>query len=579
MFAGWIRAPAPEAVMRLTPRVLIAIALCPAMLWAQQPVPETGAADCTVLHSPDDRSLFQFVETRARVNFDDYAGQPVKNIRYVVLPIFDAQDPGENNWFYLALNRLHFHTRPSTLRKQMIIEPGQALDPDRLRENERLLRENDYLVDAMILPAEVCADGISLLVVARDVWTLSPSASASRSGGDNSTGAGLSEKNLFGTGQRLALGYFQDADRNGYGVNYANPQLFSRHTQLEVEYFDTSDGLAYGAELTKPFYQLDTRWAAGASFGHEELEETIEVNDIEINRYQYTQTSRDAWLGWSPGLKNDRVHRWMLGFTLDETDYTSVTPGPSFPPEDQRLRYPWVGWEYLEDRYWVATNISRSNRQEDIPLGTTLTVQAGYASRQNGSSREAVIGNVEASHTASIGDHHLMQIETYVNGLYDVQDDAPDGLFFGAEAHYYFFINALNRWYARAAFDGGRNLSVDEQITTGGGDSLRGYPSDIQRGNRRWLVTVERRRFTDIHLLNLAWLGGAAYVDAGRTWDTEGPALTDNDRTLSNLGLGLRLSPSKFRVERVLHLDVAFPLVERDRVDDYQIIVAGRVEF
>jgi hypothetical protein len=41
----------------------------------------------------------------------------------------------------------------------------------------------------------------------------------------------------------------------------------------------------------------------------------------------------------------------------------------------------------------------------------------------------------------------------------------------------------------------------------------------------------------------------------------------------------LRLSPSKFRVDLVLHLDVAAPLVNQDEVDDVQLIVTGRVDF
>ena len=63
------------------------------------------------------------------------------------------------------------------------------------------------------------------------------------------------------------------------------------------------------------------------------------------------------------------------------------------------------------------------------------------------------------------------------------------------------------------------------------------------------------------------------FVDAGQAWEQGQPAVA---RWLTQ---GLRLSPSKFRVDRVLHLDVAAPLVDQDQVDDVQFIVTGRVDF
>ena len=69
-----------------------------------------------------------------------------------------------------------------------------------------------------------------------------------------------------------------------------------------------------------------------------------------------------------------------------------------------------------------------------------------------------------------------------------------------------------------------------------------------------------------------------AFYDAGKVWDTETTGASDTD-TLANIGFGLRLSPSKFRLDKILHIDVAAPLRHVDLVDDYQVIVSGRVDF
>src|SRR5690606_38164227 len=121
----------------------------------------------------------------------------------------------ENRWLYRLANRLHVDTRIKTLERQLIFNIGENLQPEKIAENERLLRNNNYLIDAMILPHKVCGNDIYLLVVVREVWTLTPSASASRTGGENSSYAGLTESNLLGSGQIISLGYYDDADRSG----------------------------------------------------------------------------------------------------------------------------------------------------------------------------------------------------------------------------------------------------------------------------------------------------------------------------------------------------------------------------
>jgi hemolysin activation/secretion protein len=128
------------------------------------------------------------------------------------------------------------------------------------------------------------------------------------------------------------------------------------------------------------------------------------------------------------------------------------------------------------------------------------------------------------------------------------------------------------------SFDAADNIREDEQLTSGGSEILRGYPSNSQRGDRRWLMTVERRHFTDWHLYNLLRVGGAVYIDAGRTWDSRLPS-NQHGETLANAGVGLRFSSSKSRVDRVLHIDYAIPLTARKNIADHQVVIVGKVEF
>ena len=541
--------------------------------WA---APESPAEDgaCNTWYALDDPDLYEFIDTRAAVDFTPWQGYRINAVHYRVLPIFNPQDPAENNRLYRLANWLHIETRTKTLRKQMIIAPGDPLEPKRLTENERILRRNGYLVDAMILPHKVCGDAIELLVVVRDIWTFSPSVNASRSGGEESTGAGITESNLFGTGQRLSLGYFQDADRNGTIFSFTSPQVVER-VRFGTTLNDNSDGEVISYELVRPFYELDGRWSAGAYGQVDNSIQTIKVNNVEVNQYRRHSDDLTVFGGWSPGRQQGHVNRWYLGFSEELDQFEAVADTTSLPG-DNTLRYPWLAWGYQKDRFLTAENINRTHRQEDIQLGYSHYLQIGYASTAIDSDENAWTFDARASHTAWLEPFHLITTSAYATGQRN--SDSVRDTFFGAGVRYVYIINEKNRWYLRSYFDGGRNIRQDEQFTIGGLANLRGYPNDYQRGNRRWVVSAERRRFTDWHIFNLLYFGYAGYLDTGRAWDTETPGAPETD-TLADIGFGLRFSPSKFRIDKVIHVDIAAPLVNVDEVDDYQLIVTGSVDF
>jgi hypothetical protein len=537
-----------------------------------------GDAQCRTLFTRDDPALFDFVDTRDTVDFARYRGMEIAGIDTVVLPIFNEDDPEENNWFFRTANKLHINTRASTIDRQMIIQPGSQLKPPMVRENERILRAREYLIDAMILPGRICGDRIHLLVVVRDVWTLNPTASASRSGGENSASAGITESNLAGTGQKISVGHFNNADRSGTTFAYMHPYILGEHTRLRLDLADNSDGELQSLKLTRPFFELDTRWEASMSLRDRLELKTIEENAIEINQYRRERRFRNLQLGWSPGRQNGMVHRWRMGFTDDQTNFKPVDRTISAPPADERLRYPWLSWTAIEDRFKTLSNLTQSHRHEDILLGLYNQVRLGYARESWQSTQNAWIFDLTHEYTASFGEHHLLRLGASAQGRYKRDSRLPEDTVYAGRTRYYHFPDPKNRWFARFRYAVGRNLENDSAFTSGGADTLRGYPDDIQRGNRQWLFTVERRRFTDMHLFNLVYLGGAAYIDAGRTWATDARGAGDH-AVLSNLGLGLRVTPSKFNVNEVLHIDIAWPLAERDRVDSFQIIVEGRVDF
>lgn len=533
--------------------------------------------ECRTLYSREDPELFRFVQTRAKVDFSDYAGLPIGELQILVLPVFDTDNPDEDVWLYRTANRIHFRTHQGTVRRQLTLRAGEALDPLSVEENERLLRQKTYFADAMILPGEVCADHINLLVVVRDVWTLTPVASASRQGGEDTASAGFSYDNAFGSGQSISVAWSTNPERDSIATWWSATDLFRQHVSITAAYIDSTDGDLRLLDVLRPFYELDSRFSTGGVWRRQRQQQDIELLDTVLNEYGHETEFDQVFAGWSAGLRDGRIRRWRIGLT-DHVERFYATDVSSVLPADERLVYPWLSLESLSDRFWRATNISFSHRQEDIPLGLHWSARVGVADRGFESSEDAVLFELGSSYTLRRGNRHLARVSVGTDGRWRQDDDELVDSVAALEARYYYFISRKDRWFAQLRAEAARGIRQDQQLTSGGADILRGYPLYTQRGDRRWVMTVERRHFTDWHPFNLIRVGGAVYMDAGRTWDSQ-DSVAQTSETLVNAGVGLRFSSSKSRADRVLHVDYAVPLVARDQVDEYQLVIVGKLEF
>src|SRR4026207_332658 len=97
----------------------------------------------------------------------------------------------------------------------------------------------------------------------RDVWSLNPGFSFSRSGGENGTGLEIEDQDFMGRGELVSLGWKSDVDRNSLRLVYDDPQLLGTWRRGRVSYADNSDGSMSELSVGRPFYSLDTRWSAG----------------------------------------------------------------------------------------------------------------------------------------------------------------------------------------------------------------------------------------------------------------------------------------------------------------------------
>jgi hypothetical protein len=505
-------------------------------------------------------------------------GARIGVVRIVAGPIFDMAVPEDNTQLFRLANRLHIGTRSSTIAEMLLFRSGDQYDPRQLEESERLLRDTRFLRDAIIRPVTYADGKVEIEVRSQDVWTLNPGISFGRKGGKNTSGFELEELNLLGKGTRLGIGYNSGVDRSSTTTYYRDNHLGRSWWALAAEYSDNSDGKAQHISLDRPFYALDTRWAAGVSVGKDQRVDSLYDRGAVVDQFRTDARSATIYGGRSAGLRAGWTRRWFAGLTFSEHRFDPVlSPATTrLVPPDRKLVYPWLQFDLVEDQYRKARNRDQIERIEDFALGWQASAQLGYATRGMGSDRDAGIFRFAVSKGYDLSTRQTLLWNASAAGRWE--QSALANSIVKAEAHYYYRQSSRRLLFMTVAVDAGRNLDADQQILLGGDSGLRAYPLRYQSGTGRWLVTAEQRWYTNWYPFRLFNVGGAAFYDMGRVWG-RGTATSANQSLLKDIGVGLRLGANRSALGNVVHVDVSYPLDADKSLRRVQVGVETRRSF
>jgi outer membrane protein assembly factor BamA len=245
-------------------------------------------------------------------------------------------------------------------------------------------------------------------------------------------------------------------------------------------------------------------------------------------------------------------------------------------------------------------NQSQIGRTEDLFTGMFLRTFLGLASTEFGSDRDSLLlglqagdsfENLDASKTLLISTQGATRFERGDLHNASLQTDAR---FYWRAAERQLFFGALTGVITK-------NLDAEQQLVLGGDQSglrntvlqgpglrvplvqpdtvsLRGYPLRYQDGSSMALLTLEHRYYTPYYLFRILYVGGAAFMDVGRTWG-RGTTGAGSAGLLKDAGIGLRFGNSRSAFGSVIHVDLAFPLGGPTGIDKVQFIVETKASF
>src|SRR5690606_23811935 len=110
-----------------------------------------------------------------------------------------------------------------------------------------------------------------------------------------------------------------------------------------------------------------------------------------VDKFQMHEQHFQISGGLSSGLHDGWAHRLLAGIRYDNRSFSTLEKYPgAVLPEDRVLAYPWIGLEWIEDAYVTTRNLDQIGRTEDMFLGRSARLEAGFASSAFGSTHDGL---------------------------------------------------------------------------------------------------------------------------------------------------------------------------------------------
>jgi hypothetical protein len=535
-----------------------------------------------ILETEPARGKFVGIEDlRNEEYFKLYSGKIIRNIDILRLDVFGPTladtTTYAQQWIEKIGNKTHVNTRNFIIRNNLFIHSGDTIDPLLLVDNERLLRQLNYIKDASIQIAEIpgLPNYVDILVTTKDVY----SAGFYLDLLNTETGTiEIYENNLAGIGHRLQGSLYLSTTENpptGYKFDYRVNNIGNSFIKARIQYLNAFETENIELEFSRNFVNYNTKWAGSLKLNEistltdiTKPEEDTTFTDVRLN-----YVTQDLWIGRAFILKTNSwqfQHRakFVLGLRYVNNIFyegPEVSERYNFRYHDnQRLL---ASAAYSRQRYFKSNLIFGFGKTEDIPVGLLVQVNAGFEADEY--YRRPYLG-FKATRSAYYPKIGYLNINGEFGSLY-YEDKLEQGVIkiSGQAISNLHYINRTKfREFLSFNYTRGINRFSDEKIFLNSND-VWGLSSESLFGLQKLAFHSELVSYSDLFIYNFRFLF-FAFGDLGLI-GPENDAIYRN-KLYSGIGLGIRVRNENL-VFKTFQIKLAYyPSVPADSEQFYYLI-------
>ena len=513
---------------------------------------------------------------------DKICNQAPQKVTFEPRTIFDKNEAGFT-FLHRWANAIHIDTKKITLENEAAFFLDKcAKNFADMAELERHLRSRRFLRDAKVISDEMVEN---ITVTTWDNWSLMPTISFGRQGGESSYSFGMKERNLLGLGIDAEIANYKNPQRKGYKIKATIPLFNQKNIDFKLRFANNDDGTQQSLFLQKHFASFYTNNAYLAGFNEESRNDILYQNNSDLAIFAHDISYKNAEYAWLDFNSENSLLRYRVGITqdLNEFSYTNNAnnnPNSLLLPQNRNFIYPWIGFDYIEKNFKKLTNIRLITQIEDFNYGWQFSSRIGVSDGNKEDSAWALF-QAEVNKGFEIHDDALVLLNIALDG--DIYDQQDHRFLLNINTEYFYNINSNWAFYLNNTTVISNNQYLDQPVTVGGDTGLRGFPLQYQHGEHSVKFTSEIRYYPYINLFKLLDIAGVAFLDTGRAFgniDAQGVQENIEDAWLYSVGIGARLySPHSAGNHHVIHIDFAFPQSDNPDINAFEIRLEAKQSF
>ncbi len=315
----------------------------------------------------------------------------------------DVRDTSQvNSGFGVKLgNALHRNTRRQVIMNNLLVQEGEKLNPYLLSDNERHLRDLEFIQDAMIIVKKIpgMPDAVDLVVVVKDGFSLLPGMGV---GGTRKYKLELKEENLGGTGSKLAVSTLFDHARQprfGIGADFLQRNMAGSFINWGMGFKNYNNAFnsnrneesSYYLRFEKPLASQYLRWFGALDFSYNHTSNAYVSDSAYFRNDRYSYYNIDGWVAYNIGagrLKfrpNRSSIRELIAFRSFYRHFTTIPDKnlQSFDGLYANSTGVLGSFSIFKQNFYRTSYIYGFGRNEDVPQGFSLSLVGGYVRRDS----------------------------------------------------------------------------------------------------------------------------------------------------------------------------------------------------
>ncbi|MBN2813196.1 MAG: hypothetical protein JXQ80_03905 [Bacteroidales bacterium] len=411
-----------------------------------------------------------------------------------------------------SVESVHKGTRNRVLERYLLFQPGDRLDVFVVAENERMLRELSFIMDAGFIAKRVpgSSDSVDLLLVTQDIIPLGIELEIVSSSQIN---LGISHHNVLGRGNRITATSYWDAAHHphlGYRLAYGMENVAGTYARGSADYIHKWNQETLAMGLSRDFRTSSFRNAGGMNFENTSAIRNIELLDTTLSDVSLAYNTIDFWAGHFLPL-----HKPGDGFFLTgRLNQFEISTGPVtneqylYAFQDHTLLLFSTGFSHQGFR--KDNLIHTFGRTEDVPYGYLVNFTAGVEWGEYKTRSYFAVGGSFGSYFNN-GAHLSGQLGfgTFLN-----QNQTEQGTF-SSRLQFFSTLHRQKRFqyrnFVKLTYLDGIERYQGEYTTIAGKEGITGLTdSYLLRGSKKLVLNFESVFFSPYKLLGFrfAFFGG-----------------------------------------------------------------------